>query len=160
MSIFTIFLYEKDTHCVGEGSLSTYYHYEVIKYVPSPIKYQKLSIISSNVKRYIFTGYRNILNWLTFVDWKGTGDIIKWKIKRSCLSDIFNLYLYPSIYYLQLERHVHQIVETNNKLVSISKYGFYIYMFALKKIVLERQDSKEPVILNIFNGSGFLSNRK
>lgn len=92
MGISTIFLYEKeDTHCVSEGALSNYYHYGVLKYVPSPIKYQKLSIISS---RYIFAGIRDILDLLTLVDWKGTGNFIKWKTtKRSCLSDIFN-YIY------------------------------------------------------------------
>lgn len=34
-------------------------------------------------------------------------------------------------------------------------------MFTLKKkIELERQDSKEPAILSMYKGSGFLSNRK
>ena len=55
---------------------------------------------------------------------------------------------------------LHQVVEAKSKFVYISKHGLYIYMFSLKKIELERQDSKEPAILNMYKGRRFLSNRK
>lgn len=45
--------------------------------VPSPIKYQKLSVHSANVGRYIFTGHRDILDLSTLVNGKGTLDFAK-----------------------------------------------------------------------------------
>jgi hypothetical protein len=53
----------------------------------------------------------------------------------------------------------HSLLEGNNITTYIAKYGVYLYV-CFKELELERQNSKEWAIFNMYKGSGFPSNRK